>query len=53
MNFFQRLFGRREALKLAREQYLYCGDIVSQGVGSIAGLAAILEVSTHWYFWWA
>jgi len=44
--------GRKEALKLAREQYLYCSDIVDQGVGSIASLAAILEVSTHWYFWW-
>jgi len=25
---------------------------VDQGVGSIAGLAAILECSAHWYFWW-
>jgi hypothetical protein len=43
---------RKAALNLAREQYLYCNDIVDQGVGSIAGLAAILECSTHWYFWW-
>ena len=42
----------KEALKLAREQYLYCNDIVDQGVGSISGLAAILECSNHWYFWW-
>jgi len=43
---------REAAIKLALEQYLYCSDIVDQGVGSIAGLAAILECSTHWYFWW-
>jgi hypothetical protein len=43
---------RKAALNLAREQYLYCSDIVEQGVGSIATLAAILECSTHWYFWW-
>jgi hypothetical protein len=43
---------RKAALNLAREQYLYCSDIVDQGVGNIATLAAILGCSTHWYFWW-
>lgn len=40
------------AMKLATEQYLYCSDIVEQGVGSIATLAAALRKSTRWYFWW-
>lgn len=43
---------REAAIKLAFEQYLYCNDIVDQGVENIATLAAILECSTHWYFWW-
>lgn len=37
---------------LAREQYAYCEDIVEQGVGSIANLAATLQNSPYWYFWW-
>lgn len=41
-----------EARKLAREQYLYCSDIVDQGVGSVATLAVALRHSTRWYFWW-
>ena len=43
---------REEALELAREQYAYCADIVDQGVGDLAGLAATLMVSDVWYFWW-
>ena len=43
---------REEALELAREQYAYCNDIVDQGVGDLAGLAATLMVSDVWYFWW-
>ncbi len=43
---------REEALQLAREQYLYCDDIVSQGVGSVEALAATLLESDYWYFWW-
>jgi Domain of unknown function (DUF4253) len=41
-----------EALALAREMYFYCSDIVEQGVGSIAALAALLMVSDYWYFLW-
>ena len=41
-----------EALELAWEQYLYCADIVDQGVGSVATLAQALRHSTRWYFWW-
>lgn len=43
---------RKEASALAREQYAYCQDIVEQGVGSIAALAANLARSPWWYFWW-
>jgi len=43
---------RKEAYKLAEEQYLYCSDIVDQGVGSVTNLAAGLLNSKHWYFWW-
>jgi hypothetical protein len=43
---------RDEALALARQQYVYCADIVDQGVGSIEALAATLIGSTVWYFWW-
>lgn len=38
--------------KLAREQYLFCADIVWQGVGSMANLSKILIDSKYWYFWW-
>ena len=41
-----------EALALARQQFIYCPDIVHQGVGSVEALAATLIGSTVWYFWW-
>ena len=41
-----------QALELAWQQYLYCADIVDQGVGSVATLALALRHSTRWYFWW-
>ncbi len=43
---------REDSLRLAREQYSYCADIVDQGVGSISNLAATLMTSRYWYFWW-
>lgn len=43
---------REEALALAREQFLYCTDIVNQGVETIENLAAVLMKSRNWYFWW-
>jgi hypothetical protein len=41
-----------EAIPLAIEQYLYCGDIVDQGIGSVSNLASSLIDSHRWYFWW-
>ena len=43
---------REEALELARAQYVYCNDIIDQGVGSYLGLAAGLMTDDWWYFWW-
>jgi hypothetical protein len=43
---------RVESLELAKEHYLYCADIVDQGVGEILTLAATLMTSRYWYFWW-
>jgi len=43
---------RAQALALAREQFLYCPDLVYQGVGSVEALAATLLGSHVWYFWW-
>lgn len=43
---------REEALRVAREQYLYCPDIVDQGAGTVDALAATLKGGTAWYFWW-
>lgn len=43
---------REDALAVAREQYLYCVDIVDQGVGALRPLAASLMESDWWFFWW-
>lgn len=43
---------RDEAMAVAREQYLYCTDIVDQGVGALRPLAASLMASDWWFFWW-
>ena len=43
---------RDAALDLAREQYVYCSDIVDQGVQTLSALAAVLMESDWWYFWW-
>ena len=40
------------ALELAREQFLFCTDIVYQGVESLTLLAACLKDGSTWYFWW-
>lgn len=43
---------REAASKLAMEQYIFCPDIVEQGVGDVVTLAATLQNSSYWYFWW-
>jgi hypothetical protein len=43
---------RAASMELAREQYLYCCDIVEQGTQTIAALAAGLMDAKYWYFWW-
>lgn len=43
---------REAAMALAREQFLYCPDIVHQGVESMEALAALLLDGKTWYFWW-
>jgi hypothetical protein len=43
---------KEAALELAKEQYVFCSDIVDQGVGDVSTLAATLLNSNYWYFWW-
>lgn len=43
---------REEALALADELYLYCEDIIVQGYGDAAALAAALMAGDWWNFWW-
>ena len=38
--------------QLAWEQYVYCTDIVDQGVQTLGNLTAALQGSSNWYFWW-
>ncbi|HET8906660.1 MAG TPA: DUF4253 domain-containing protein [Ktedonobacterales bacterium] len=40
------------ALELAKEQYLYCRDLVDQHTGSVTVLAKLLLDSPVWWFWW-
>ncbi len=41
-----------EAKKLAMEQFIFCVDIVEQGVETLDALTVMLEQSTVWFFWW-
>jgi hypothetical protein len=41
-----------ELAALAREQFLYCADIVTQGTGDLEALARELSGAASWYFWW-
>lgn len=43
---------RTDAMALAREQFLYCNDIVYQGTETFSLLAATLLHSKVWFFWW-
>ncbi|MBI4514827.1 MAG: DUF4253 domain-containing protein [Deltaproteobacteria bacterium] len=40
------------ALALAREQFAYCTDIVTQGTQTVEQLAAGLWNAPRWFFWW-
>jgi hypothetical protein len=42
----------RQALQLARQQYIYCPDIVEQGTGDLDRLAGCLLNAPYWFFWW-
>lgn len=41
-----------QARVLARQQYMYCADIVDQGVESEENLAQTLLNADNWFFWW-
>ena len=41
-----------EAEELAWEQFVYCTDIVHQGVETLGNLRASLVNSHNWFFWW-
>jgi hypothetical protein len=43
---------REKAAALAREHFLYCYDLVAQGVESLNALAADRMKSPVWFFWW-
>lgn len=40
------------ALALAREQFIYCSDIVHQGTETLHALAEEIAGSHGWFFWW-
>ncbi len=42
----------KTAMSLAKEQYLYCNDIVDQGTQTLSALASTLIEGSVWYFWW-
>lgn len=43
---------RDQAVELAWQQYWYCNDIVDQGTETVSALAASLQDSRYWFFWW-
>jgi hypothetical protein len=43
---------RQAALRLARDQYHYCEDIVEQGTRTLEQLASGLLRGESWFFWW-
>jgi len=43
---------KEDALALAHEQFLFCGDIVFQGTETITLLAAGIINADAWFFWW-
>lgn len=43
---------QQEAMQLAWQQYLYCFDLVEQGVENVANLASAIINHQYWFFWW-
>jgi hypothetical protein len=43
---------KAEAIKLAKEMYIYCPDIVDQGIRTISNLASGLMESDWCFMWW-
>jgi len=43
---------QEQALALAHEQFVYCTDLVHQGVETVNNLARTLLGTGNWYFWW-
>jgi len=43
---------QEDAMTLALEHYLFCSDVVDQGVGSLSELAGSLIDGQFWFFWW-
>jgi hypothetical protein len=43
---------RDAALALAREQAVYCPDVIDQGAETLSNLGAILMAGDWWFFWW-
>lgn len=43
---------KSDAMKLAKQHYIYCNDRVDQGSGSLEALALNLLDAPVWYFWW-
>ena len=43
---------REEALRLARQQALFCSDVVEDTDDMLEELAASLMISDWWFFWW-
>jgi hypothetical protein len=43
---------RTAATRLAREQFVYCPNVVRHAAGSLESRAATLLGATAWSFWW-
>ncbi|MCP3889560.1 MAG: DUF4253 domain-containing protein [Desulfobulbaceae bacterium] len=43
---------QQEAMDLAWQQYVFCTDIVDQGVETVSNLGSALINHKYWFFWW-
>jgi hypothetical protein len=41
-----------DSMKIAREQFFYCGDLVHRKFKTLSALAANLMYAPYWSFWW-